>query len=87
MKILILGAGGIGGYYGAQLARAGADVTFLVRPARAAALARSGLIVESELGNLSMLVNTVTSDVVEPVYDLVLLACKTYDVTSAIDGS
>jgi len=43
MRILVLGAGATGGYFGGRLAQAGADVTFLVRPARAARLAARGL--------------------------------------------
>ena len=47
MRILVVGAGSIGGYFGARLAHAGRDVTFLVRPGRAAALAKTGLCVIS----------------------------------------
>ncbi|MET7648244.1 2-dehydropantoate 2-reductase N-terminal domain-containing protein, partial [Streptomyces sp. NPDC005426] len=43
MKILVVGAGATGGYFGARLAQAGKDVTFLVRPRRAAALRERGL--------------------------------------------
>jgi 2-dehydropantoate 2-reductase len=50
MRILILGAGGLGGYFGGRLAAAGVDVSFLVRPARAEALARHGLVITSPLG-------------------------------------
>lgn len=49
MRTLVLGAGGIGGYFGGRLAEAGADVTFLVRPGRAAQLARDGMVVKSRL--------------------------------------
>ena len=47
MKILILGAGAIGGYVGGRLHQTGADVTFLVRPARSEAIARDGLVIKS----------------------------------------
>ena len=47
MRILVLGAGAIGGYYGLHLAQAGADVGFLVRPGRAAQLERDGLAVQT----------------------------------------
>lgn len=89
MKILVLGAGAIGGYYGARLIEAGADVTFLVRPGRAARLAADGLVVRSELGEFRQPVRCVddagvrASDV---AYDLVLLACKGYDLASAMDA-
>jgi 2-dehydropantoate 2-reductase len=86
MKILVLGAGAIGAYYGAHLLRTGADVTFLVREARAAALARDGLVVRSELGDIRTGVSTVAAGAVKPEYDLVLLACKTYDLGSAIEA-
>jgi len=82
MRILILGAGGVGGYFGARLAAAGVDVTFLVRPGRAAQLARDGLVVLSPLGDLRLSVATVTE--AQPGYNVVMLACKAYDLDSAI---
>lgn len=84
MKILILGAGAIGAYYGTRLIDAGADVTFLVRPRRAEALATGGMIVRSELGNFDGPVRTVLEADVKPEYDLILLACKTYDLDTAM---
>jgi 2-dehydropantoate 2-reductase len=86
MKILILGAGAIGGYYGARLIEAGADVTFLVRPQRQALIAQKGLIVDSELGAFSHSIKTVVAADVKPVFDLVLLTCKTYDLPQAMDA-
>jgi 2-dehydropantoate 2-reductase len=47
MKILMVGAGAVGGYFGGRLLQAGRDVTFLVRPPRAAELAESGLVIKS----------------------------------------
>ncbi|UPG92709.1 ketopantoate reductase family protein [Luteibacter aegosomatissinici] len=85
MKILVLGAGGIGGYYGARLIEAGADVTFLVRPAREAQLS-SGLRVESGVGNFSRPVRTLTRVPDGAHFDLVLLTCKSYDLAGAIDA-
>lgn len=82
MRILILGAGGIGGYFGARLAAAGVDVTFLVRPARAERLARDGLVVTSPYGDVTQSVVAVTA-AAEP-FDAVLLSCKAYDLDSAI---
>ncbi|OZI60522.1 2-dehydropantoate 2-reductase [Bordetella genomosp. 11] len=84
MKILVVGAGAIGGYYGARLLQAGADVTFLVRPRRATLLRETGLRVKSSLGDYAGPVRTVTRDAVRPDYDLVLLSCKTYDLDAAI---
>lgn len=51
MKILVVGAGAIGGYFGGRLLEAGRDVTFLVRPRRAAELAASGLVIRSPNGD------------------------------------
>ena len=51
MRILVLGAGGTGGYFGGRLAQSGTEVTFLVRPARAAQLAEHGLQIRSPLGD------------------------------------
>ncbi len=84
MKILVLGAGAIGGYYGARLIQAGADVTFLTRHARAEALAQHGLRVRSQLGEVNLAVRTVVAGQVKREYDLVLLACKAYDLESAV---
>src|SRR5687767_12124752 len=84
MRILVLGAGGVGGYFGGRLSQSGADVTFLVRPARAAALARDGLRVESPLGDFTTPAKTVTADTLSAPFDLVLLSCKAYDLVDSI---
>jgi len=91
MRILVLGAGGTGGYFGGRLAQSGADVTFLVRPARAQALARDGLRIRSPLGDADLAVATLTAAalpdaVARQPFDLVLLACKAYDLDSAIEA-
>ena len=85
MKILVLGAGGIGGAIGGRLAEAGADVTFLVREKRRAQLQRDGLQIESPFGNATLQVQAKLQSEIQPVYDLVLLTCKAYDLDSAID--
>jgi 2-dehydropantoate 2-reductase len=82
MRILILGAGGIGGYFGARLVEAGSDVSFLVRPARAALLAEHGLRVISGRGDFSRHVRTVVE--ADAHYDLVIVSCKAYDLDAAI---
>jgi 2-dehydropantoate 2-reductase len=85
MRILILGAGGIGGYYGGRLAAAGVDVTFLVRPKRAAQLAANGLVITSPMGDLTVpQVKTVTADAPGTGYDAIIVACKAYDLEAAI---
>ncbi|MGZ5079798.1 MAG: 2-dehydropantoate 2-reductase [Usitatibacter sp.] len=86
MKILVLGAGGIGGYFGGRLAQAGADVTFLVRPKRREQLERDGLRIESPLGNMQMPVKTVLAEGLRPGYDLILFTCKAYDLDSAMQA-
>jgi 2-dehydropantoate 2-reductase len=85
MKILMLGAGGIGGAIGGRLAEAGADVTFLVREKRKAQLERDGLQIESQFGNAQLKVNAKLQSEIKPVYDLVILTCKAYDLDSAIE--
>ncbi len=86
MKLLVLGAGGVGGYFGGRLAASGADVTFLVRPARREQLRRDGLRVTSLHGDINMPVQTVTADELKPGYDFVFLTCKAYDFDSAADA-
>lgn len=91
MRILVLGAGGTGGYFGGRLAQAGADITFLVRPARAAQLERDGLRIRSALGDAQFPVAHVIADALpslaaEQPFDLVLLSCKAYDLDSSIDA-
>ena len=86
MKILILGAGGIGGYFGGRLAQAGADVTFLVRPKRREQLERDGLVIESPLGNARVAVKTVVAEELTHGYDIVLFTCKAYDLDSAMEA-
>lgn len=91
MRVLVLGAGGTGGYFGGRLAQSGADVTFLVRPARAQSLAREGLRIRSPLGDADLAVACTTADHLQALaaanpFDLVLLACKAYDLDSAIEA-
>jgi 2-dehydropantoate 2-reductase len=85
-KLLFLGAGGVGGYFGARLIEAGVDVSFLVRPARASLLAAQGLRIASPHGDLNLKAQCVTRDTVTPEYDLVLLAPKAYDLADALDA-
>ncbi len=86
MKILILGAGGIGGYFGAQLLRTGADVTFLLRPGRKAQIDQRGLQVETPAGSFVVNPRTVTADAVQAEYDLIVLASKAYDLDDALQS-
>jgi 2-dehydropantoate 2-reductase len=84
MKVLILGAGAVGGYFGGRLLQAGADVTFLVRPRRAQTLAQAGLVIRSPLGDAQISVHTVLLETVQADYDLVILSCKAYDLDASI---
>lgn len=86
MKILVLGAGAIGGYYGARLIEAGANVTFLVRAQRAARLREHGLSVKSELGSFHQQVSIVTEDQITAPADAIVLTCKAYDLEAAMDA-
>ncbi|MFL1463876.1 2-dehydropantoate 2-reductase [Roseococcus sp. DSY-14] len=82
MRLLVLGAGAVGGYFGARLAEAGGEAAFLVRPARAAALRRDGLRVESPFGDLAL--RPAVLEEATPGFDAVLLACKAWDLEAAI---
>ncbi len=84
MKILILGAGAIGGYVGGRLQQSGADVTFLVRTGRQQALQRGGLVIKSTKGDVTQKVKTVLKGDQGGPYDVVVLTCKAYDLDSAI---
>jgi 2-dehydropantoate 2-reductase len=85
MRILVVGAGAIGGYFGGRLHEAGRDVSFLVRPQRAKELAQSGLVIVSPAGNATLRdVKTVLAENIAQPFDLVLLSCKAYDLGSAI---
>ena len=86
MKILVLGAGAVGGYFGGRMAAAGADVTFLVRPKRAQLLAQSGLRIKSNAGDLTQAVKCVLAAQVKPDYELVMFTAKAYDLPSAIEA-
>lgn len=86
MRILIVGAGALGGYFGARLLAAGRDVTFLVRPRRAAQLAASGLRVESPHGDLYLQAPpTVQANALSTGYDLIFLSPKAHDLLAAMD--
>jgi len=86
MKILVLGAGAIGGYFGGRLVQAGADVTFLVRARRQAQLRERGLVVRSPHGDFTLPVRTLLREDIAAPADLLLLACKAYDLDAAIEA-
>ncbi|MEU4353054.1 2-dehydropantoate 2-reductase [Streptomyces virginiae] len=76
MRILSVGAGAVGGFFGARLAQAGQDVSFLVRPARAKALEARGLRVDGQGEELRLTPKLVTAGAPGDDYDLVLLSVK-----------
>jgi len=85
MRILVVGAGAIGGYFGGRLHEAGGDISFLVRPQRANELAQSGLVIVSPAGNATLRdVKTVLAENIGQPFDLVLVSCKAYDLASAM---
>jgi 2-dehydropantoate 2-reductase len=86
VKILILGAGAVGGYFGARLHQSGADVTFLLREPRAAKIRKEGLVVKSPKGDAVLPVKVVTEGGGGGPYDVVILACKAYDLDSAMES-
>ena len=87
MRILILGAGAVGGYFGGRLLEAGRDVTFLVRPGRAAELARDGLVIKSSYGDVTLpSPSVVLADGLNGAFDVVILSSKAYDLAGAIDS-
>lgn len=90
IRILVIGAGALGGYFGARLADNGADVTFLLRPERAKQIADSGLVVHSPFGDTRIRApRTVTSDSLRRLpahYDVVLVGCKAYDLEDTMDA-
>ncbi|WP_104046038.1 ketopantoate reductase family protein [Arthrobacter sp. ZGTC412] len=84
MRILIVGAGATGGYFGTQLVHAGRDVTFLVRPPRAERL-RKGLRVHGPGYDETVPVRTITTEQLERPYDLALLMVKAWSLPAAIE--
>jgi 2-dehydropantoate 2-reductase len=85
MRMLVVGAGAIGGYFGGRLLQAGQDVTFLVRARRAAELAANGLEIRSPNGDVAIPhPATVLAEELRSSFDLILLSCKAYDLEGAI---
>jgi len=84
MRMLVVGAGSTGGYFGGRLAQAGRDVTFLVRPARAAQLEERGLEILSPHGGYTLRPKLVTADRLSGRYDAILLTVKAFSLESAL---
>ncbi len=87
MKILVLGAGAVGGYFGGRLIEINQDVTFLVREKRKKYLDKKEINIFSPHGNFSYKPKLIVKG--EPIinkFDLVFIACKAYDLNDAISG-
>jgi 2-dehydropantoate 2-reductase len=86
MRIVILGAGGVGGYLGARLIEAGTDVTFLVREKRASQLMIAGLALTSPLGDFAAPVKVmVAGDAIDSAPDAILISCKEPALAAALE--
>ncbi|SFP32656.1 2-dehydropantoate 2-reductase [Variovorax sp. 770b2] len=87
MRFLVVGAGALGGYFGGRLLEAGRDVTFLLRPRRAAQLAKTGLVVQSPFGNLELPApRHVLAEDIDGPYDVVVVGSKAYDLDATMDS-
>lgn len=87
MKFLIVGAGAMGGYFGARLLAAGQDVTFLLRARRAAQLTQTGLVVRSRFGDLALAAPPYRlAEQLDTHYDVVIVGCKAYDLAATMDS-
>lgn len=86
VRILVLGAGGVGGYFGGRLVERGLDVTFLLRPSRAEHIARHGLVIKSSAGDAKLAVKTLVRADCYTSYDFILLTCKAYDLDAAVEA-
>lgn len=85
MRVLVIGAGATGGYFGGRLLQAGRDVTFLVRPKRAELMAKNGLVIKSPAGDATLKnPPTIVADKITTPFEVIILSCKAYDLDDAI---
>src|ERR1700677_5075373 len=85
MRILVIGAGAVGGYFGGRLAEAGRDVTFLVRARQAELIREHGLRIVSPHGNGTLHPKLILADEIAGAYDLIILGVKAYSLQAAIN--
>ena len=85
LRILVIGAGAVGGYFAARLTAAGRDVTILVRPARAAQLRSTGLEVFSPHGVVTVQPKLLLASEVKEPFDLILVSTKAYSLEAAMN--
>jgi len=87
MRFLIVGAGATGGYFGGRLLQAGCDVTFLLRPRRAAQLRETGLIIRSPHGDAVLpMPPAIMADEISAPFDVVVVSSKAYDLEGTMDS-
>src|ERR1700730_4146746 len=85
MRILVVGAGAIGGYFGGRMLPAGRETPLRVRPRRALELPAAGLVIKSPNGDVTLKnPPVVQADTIKDKFDVVLLSCKAYDLDDAI---
>jgi 2-dehydropantoate 2-reductase len=85
MRILVIGAGAVGGYFGGRLAEAGRDVTFLVRGRQAEVIREHGLRIVSPHGNGTLHPKLILADEIAGAYGLIILCVKAYSLEAAIN--
>jgi len=83
MKIVMMGSGGVGGYYGARLQQAGHEVAFVARGAHAEAMRKTGLRIRSELGDAQLSVRVLEDPAQAGPADLAVIAVKLWDTEDA----
>jgi 2-dehydropantoate 2-reductase len=84
MRILVIGAGAVGGYFGGRLVQAKRDVTFLVHAKREQEIKAKGLQIVSPHGDLTLHPKTITADQITRPYDVILLGVKSYGLSGAM---
>ena len=84
MKILVVGAGAVGGYFGGRLAEAGRNVTFLVRSGRAERIRKDGLQLVSQYGDVTLHPELILAGEITAPYDIILLSVKAYGLDAAM---
>lgn len=86
-RILVLGAGGVGGYFGARLTEGGADTTFLLRGKRREQVAANGITIRSDFfDDASVQVKTISNEEIDRPFDIIILTCKAYQLEAAMDA-
>src|SRR5271155_3198810 len=84
MRMFVVGAGSVGGYFGGRLIQAGRDVTFLVRPARAKQL-RAGLVIADARGQDVIPAKTIVAGAADERFDFIFLAIKSFQLCRALE--